>query len=145
MFRLGTVKANICQRVIWGVGTFRFAKLRDFRIFHCSDGPRLARTTRKEIVIATAEPEFSSEQVGVRFALGTILLVGAYAAWPMIPLVLAADLDPGVKAWLSGLLGATPFLSKFVAIMIMGRPAYYFLKRTVYDRIRRRLAGTRAE
>ena len=98
-----------------------------------------ARITRKEITIASAEPEFSSEQVGLRFAIGTILLVGAYAAWPMIPIVLAADLDPGVKAWLSGLLGATPFLSKFVAILIMGRPAYYFLKRTVYDRIRRRI------
>ena len=97
------------------------------------------RITRKEITIASAEPEFSSEQVGLRFAIGTILLVGAYAAWPMIPIVLAADLDPGVKAWLSGLLGATPFLSKFVAILIMGRPAYYFLKRTVYERIRRRI------
>ena len=97
------------------------------------------RITRKEITIASAEPEFSSDQVGLRFAIGTILLVGAYAAWPMIPIVLAADLDPGVKAWLSGLLGATPFLSKFVAILIMGRPAYYFLKRTVYDRIRRRI------
>lgn len=96
------------------------------------------RTTRKEIAIAAAEPEFSSEQVGLRFAIGTILLVGAYAAWPMIPFVLAANIDPGVKAWLSGLLGATPFLSKFVAILIMGRPAYHFLKRTVYDRIRRR-------
>jgi hypothetical protein len=98
-----------------------------------------ARTTRKEIAIAAAEPEFSSEQVGLRFAIGTILLVGAYGAWPMIPLVLAADFDPGVKAWLAGLLGATPFVSKFVAILIMGRPAYYFLKRTVYDRIRRRV------
>ena len=97
------------------------------------------RITRKEITIASAEPEFSSEQVGLRFAIGTILLVGAYVAWPMIPIVLAADLDPGVKAWLSGLLGATPFLSKFVAILIMGRPAYYFLKRTVYDRIRRKI------
>lgn len=103
------------------------------------------RTIRKEIAIAAAEPEYSTEQVGLRFALGTILLVGAYAAWPMIPVVLATDLDPGVKAWLSGLLGATPFLSKFVAILIMGRPAYYFLKRTVYDRIRRRWAGTPAE
>lgn len=110
------------------------------RLRHCSAGPRPARTIRKEIAIAAAEPEYSTEQVGLRFALGTILLVGAYAAWPMIPVVLATDLDPGVKAWLSGLLGATPFLSKFVAILIMGRPAYYFLKRTVYDRIRRKVS-----
>ena len=98
-----------------------------------------ARTTRKEIAIAAAEPEFTAEQAGWRFAIGSILLVGAYLAWPMIPFVLGADLDSGVKAWLSGLLGATPFLSKFVAIAIMGRPAYYFLKRTVYDRIRRKV------
>ena len=36
-------------------------------------------------------------------------------------------------------MGATPFLSKFIAVAVMGRPAYYFLKRTVYDRIRRKM------
>ncbi|WP_158008159.1 hypothetical protein [Methyloceanibacter superfactus] len=50
--------------------------------------------------------------------------------------MVSADIDPGLKAGLSGLLGATPFLSKFIALAVMGRPAYYFLKRTVYDRIR---------
>lgn len=104
-----------------------------------------ARTLAKETAIAATEPEFSAEQVGWRFALGTVILVGAYVAWPMIPLVMAADLDPGFKAGLSGILGATPFLSKFVAIAVMGRPAYYFLKRTVYARLRRRFAGTPAE
>ena len=95
-------------------------------------------TTRKENAIASAEPEFTAEQVGWRFAIGTAIIVIAYAAWPLIPVVVASDLDPGVKAALSGILGATPFLSKFVAIAVMGRPAYYFLKRTVYDRIRRK-------
>jgi hypothetical protein len=28
---------------------------------------------------------------------------------------------------------------------VMGRPAYYFLKRNVYTRVRRRWAGTPAE
>lgn len=102
-------------------------------------------TLAKETAIAATEPEYSAEQVGWRFALGTLILVGAYIAWPMIPLVMAADLDPGFKAGLSGVLGATPFLSKFVAIAVMGRPAYYFLKRTVYTRLRRRFAGTPAE
>jgi hypothetical protein len=74
-----------------------------------------------------------------------VILVGAYIAWPMIPFVMAADLDPGFKAGLSGLLGATPFLSKFVAVAVMGRPAYYFLKRTIYARFRRRVAGSPAE
>jgi hypothetical protein len=95
-------------------------------------------TTFKEVAIDAAEPQFTAEQIGWRFALGTTILVGAYVAWPIIPVVMAADLDPSVKAGLSGLLGATPFLSKFVAVAIMGRPAYYFLKRNVYERIRRR-------
>jgi branched-subunit amino acid ABC-type transport system permease component len=97
------------------------------------------------MAIAAAEPEFTAEQVGWRFALGTLILVGAYLAWPLIPVVMAADLEPGVKAGISGLLGATPFLSKFIAVAVMGRPAYYFLKRTVYTRLRRRWAGTPAE
>jgi branched-subunit amino acid ABC-type transport system permease component len=97
------------------------------------------------MAITAAEPEFTAEQVGWRFAIGTLILVGAYLAWPMIPVVMAADLEPGVKAGISGLLGATPFLSKFIAVAVMGRPAYYFLKRTVYTRLRRRWAGTPAE
>lgn len=63
----------------------------------------------------------------------------------MIPVVMALDLDPGFKAGLSGFLGATPFLSKFVAIAVMGRPAYFFLKRKVYLRLRRRLASPATE
>jgi hypothetical protein len=95
--------------------------------------------------IAAAEPEFTAEQIGWRFTLGALILVGAYLAWPLIPVVMAADLEPGVKAGISGLLGATPFLSKFIAVAVMGRPAYYFLKRNVYTRVRRRWAGTPAE
>lgn len=101
--------------------------------------------TARETVIATEEPEFTDEQVGLRFALGAVILVGAYVAWPMIPVVMATDLDTSVKAALAGILGATPFLSKFVAIAVMGRPAYYFLKRNVYLRLRRRFAGTTAK
>jgi hypothetical protein len=91
----------------------------------------------KEVAIETAnQPEFTADQIGWRFALGTILIVGGYGAWLLIPAVLAADLAPSVKAALSGLFGATPFLSKLVAIALMGRPAYYFLKRTVFKRLR---------
>jgi len=94
---------------------------------------------REEIAIETAnDPVFTAEQIGWRFALGTLVLVGAYVAWPLIPVVMMTDLEPGIKAGLSGLLGATPFMSKFVALAIMGRPAYYFLKRMVFSRLRRR-------
>jgi hypothetical protein len=30
-------------------------------------------------------------------------------------------------------------MSKFVALAIMGRPAYYFLKRTLFSRLRRKV------
>jgi branched-subunit amino acid ABC-type transport system permease component len=94
---------------------------------------------REEVSIRTAdEPTFTAEQIGWRFALGTVVLVGAYAAWPLIPVVMMTDLEPGIKAAISGVLGATPFMSKFVALAIMGRPAYYFLKRTVFNRMRRK-------
>ena len=97
---------------------------------------------REEVAIETAnDPVFTAEQMGWRFALGTIVLVGAYAAWLLIPVVMMTDLEPGIKAGLSGLLGATPFISKFVALAIMGRPAYYFLKRTLFNRLRRRAAS----
>jgi hypothetical protein len=97
---------------------------------------------RKEVSIRTAdEPIFTAEQIGWRFALGTVIIVGAYLAWPLIPVVMMTDFDPGFKAGLSGLLGATPFVSKFVAVAIMGRPAYYFLKRTVFNRMRRKAAS----
>ena len=79
---------------------------------------------REEVDIETAnDPVFTAEQIGWRFALGTLILVGAYAAWPLIPVVMMTDLEPGAKAGLSGLLGATPFMSKFVALAIMGSNA----------------------
>ena len=102
----------------------------------------LGRDDRKEASIQTAaEPEFTAEQIGWRFALGTLVLVGAYIAWPLIPVVMMTDLEPGIKAAISGVLGATPFVSKFVALAILGRPAYYFLKRTVFSRMRRKAAS----
>ena len=93
---------------------------------------------REEVAIESADqPEFTAEQIGWRFAIGAVLIIGSYAAWPLIPVVLAADMPPGLKAGLSGLFGATPFISKLVAVALMGRPAYYFFKRTVFARLRR--------
>ena len=55
-----------------------------------------SRTDREKVVAKTMkEPEFTAEQIGWRFALGTVIIVGSYAAWPLIPVVLAADLAPG--------------------------------------------------
>ena len=73
--------------------------------------------------------------------MGTVLIIGGYGAWSLIPVVIEADLEPSAKAFLSGLFGATPFLTKVVAIALMGRPAYNFLKRTVFQWVRRRWSG----
>ncbi len=103
VFRLGTVRANICASKAGGRGTVRFAADKpqfSSKLLECP-----ALTARKEIAIAAAEQDFTVEQVGWRFALGTLILVGAYGAWPLIPLVVGADIDPGLKAGLSGLLG----------------------------------------
>ena len=100
---------------------------------------------REEVAIEPhVEQRSDAEQLGWRFALGTILIVGGYGAWSLIPLVIAADLEPNVKAALSGLFGATPFLTKVIAIGLMGRPAYNFLKRTVFQYLRQRF-GRAAE
>ena len=94
---------------------------------------------RKEVAIEPrGEQTFNAERLGWRFALGTVLIVGGYGAWSLIPFVIEADLEPSVKAALSGLFGATPFLTKVVAVGLMGRPAYNFLKRTVFQYIRRK-------
>jgi hypothetical protein len=88
--------------------------------------------------IKTETEEVSSAELGWRFGLGTALMAGGYIAWTLIPVVIATDLEPTVKAIITGLFGATPFLTKVLAVAIMGRPAYRFLKKTIHDYILRR-------
>jgi hypothetical protein len=95
----------------------------------------------QEIAIEPRDQTFNPDQLGWRFALGTVLIVAGYGAWSLIPIVIEADLEPSVKAALSGLFGATPFLTKVVAVGLMGRPAYNFLKRTVFQWLRRQWSG----
>jgi hypothetical protein len=96
----------------------------------------------KEVAVETTKEEtFTAEQVGWRFTVGTILIFGGYAAWSLLPIVIAADLQPTVKAVLSGIIGATPFLTKVLAVFLMGRPAYNFLKQTVFKRIKQKWGG----
>jgi hypothetical protein len=75
-------------------------------------------------------------KLGWRFAIGVAIIVGAYAAWSLIPAVVASDLNPGIKSALAAILGATPFMSKFIAVALMGRPAYDFFKRSVLKSLR---------
>ncbi|HEY8276908.1 MAG TPA: hypothetical protein VIG52_07935 [Methyloceanibacter sp.] len=79
---------------------------------------------------------------GWRFAVGVLLIVGGYAAWPFIPAAFEADLQPAAKSALTGLLGATPFLTKVMAVALMGRPAYDLFKRNVWNFVRIRIART---
>jgi hypothetical protein len=86
------------------------------------------------------EPGFSLRGHGWRFAVGVLLIVGGYAAWPFIPAAFEADLEPAAKSVLTGLLGATPFLTKVMAVALMGRPAYELFKRNVWNYVRVRIA-----
>lgn len=86
------------------------------------------------------EPGLSLRGHGWRFALGILLIVGGYAAWPFIPAAFEADLEPAAKSVLTGLLGATPFLTKVMAVALMGRPAYEIFKRNVWNFVRVRIA-----
>ncbi|HWM32261.1 MAG TPA: hypothetical protein VNO69_11265 [Methyloceanibacter sp.] len=98
----------------------------------------MAQVKDRQTGAVAQSDEFSAEQIGWRFALGTLLIFGGYAAWLLLPFVIASDLAPTAKAVLSGVIGATPFLSKVLAVVLMGRPAYQFLKKTVFKRLRRK-------
>jgi hypothetical protein len=78
-----------------------------------------------------AEEENPAAKLGWRFTAGVVLIVGGYAAWALIPVIIAADFPAWTKSGLAAVLGATPFMSKVVAVALMGRPAYEFFKRNV--------------
>jgi hypothetical protein len=46
-----------------------------------------------------------------RLAIGAILVADGYAAWLIIPIVVASDLSPNIKSGLAAFLGATPLLA----------------------------------
>ena len=64
-----------------------------------------------------------------RLAIGAVLIAGGYTAWLIIPFVAASDLGSGVKAAVTAFLGATPLLTKLVAIGLLGRPTTDYLKK----------------
>jgi hypothetical protein len=87
------------------------------------------------------EKDSPNSNVGWRFAAGIILIVGGYIAWTFIPVVVATDLSTGAKSALTALLGATPFITKIVAVAVMGKPAYDLFKRTVLKSLRVRASS----
>jgi hypothetical protein len=71
-------------------------------------------------------------QVGLRFGIGVILIVGGYAALALIPLVTGADLNMGLKTALTGFLAIMPVLTKIAAIAVMGKAGFNLLKDHVF-------------
>ena len=72
-----------------------------------------------------------------RLAIGAILIAGGYAAWLIIPVVVASDLSPDIKSGLAAFLGVTPLLTKLIAIALLGRPTINFLKKHSFRLFRR--------
>lgn len=76
-----------------------------------------------------------------RLAIGAVLIAGGYAAWLIIPFVVASDFSPKLKTALTAGLGATPLLTKLIAIGLLGRPTIDFLKRHHFKLFRRDSGG----
>jgi hypothetical protein len=72
-----------------------------------------------------------------RLAIGAVLIAGGYLAWLVIPLVVGSDLTARVKTALMAFLGATPLLTKLIAIALLGRPTINFLKKHSFKLFRR--------
>jgi len=71
-------------------------------------------------------------QVGLRFGIGVILIIGGYAALALIPLVTSSDLALGLKTALTGFLATTPVLTKIAAVAVMGKAGFNLLKSYVF-------------
>ena len=76
-----------------------------------------------------------------RLAIGAVIVAGGYAAWLIIPLVVASGLSPGIKSGLAIFLGTTPLLMKLIAIALLGRPTINFLKKHSFKLFRRSVGG----
>jgi hypothetical protein len=72
-----------------------------------------------------------------RLVIGAVLVASGYAAWLVIPVVVASDLGPSIKSGLAAFLGATPLLTKLIAIALLGRPTINFLKKHSFRLFRR--------
>jgi hypothetical protein len=71
-------------------------------------------------------------QVGWRFGVGVILVIGGYVSLALIPLVAGADIGPGLKTGFTGFLALMPVLTKVAAIAVMGKPGFNLLKAHVF-------------
>jgi len=61
--------------------------------------------------------------------MGAAVVGGGYAAWLLIPVILSSELDGHVKGMVVTALGATPLATKILAIALLGRPTFNYLKK----------------
>jgi hypothetical protein len=61
--------------------------------------------------------------------MGAALVGGGYVAWLLIPFVLSSELDGHVKGMVVTALGAMPLATKILAIALLGRPTFNYLKK----------------
>lgn len=86
-----------------------------------------ARTHHKDSELGRASRK--TDSFGWRLAMGAALVGGGYIAWLLIPLVLRSELDGQLKGIVVAALGATPLATKILAIVLLGRPTFNYLKK----------------
>jgi hypothetical protein len=80
---------------------------------------------------------------GWRLCMAMALVIAGYSALLLIPVVIATDFEPKLKAAMTGVLGLAPLLTKLAAIAIIGKPAFTFIKHRMVKFLQNR--SSRAE
>ena len=70
-----------------------------------------------------------TDTFGWRLAIGAALIGGGYIVWLIIPFVLRSELDGQIKGMIVAALGVTPLATKILAIALLGRPTFNYLKK----------------
>ena len=91
------------------------------------NGVRVPIATVKNVT--QAQRKSGWKQLGWRVCLAAGLIAAGYGAWLLIPMVIRSDFAPHIKTPLIAMLGATPLLTKLVAIALFGKPVVDLVKR----------------
>jgi hypothetical protein len=86
----------------------------------------------------TEEPATTTAlQVGWRFYLGAVLFTCTFAAWALVPLASTAGWETAQLASLSGGIFAANKIVLLVAVAVMGKSGFSYLKRLIFAVLRR--------
>lgn len=73
-----------------------------------------------------------------KFVLGVVILIIGFLSPLLIPLITKTGWSIGVKTTVSGLLAfGIPEIFMIVAVAVMGKPGYEFIKKTVFRLLKR--------